>query len=127
MPLPHYPPRSESAVRREQVIRLLQDGAFATDPTPSILAEVACLQQLGLIKASTSTFVRCADPRDADFAQSNHHCQGRIYVPEQLEGSLEDFYCSQCDRDIFPAVDEKQRHQELQCRLVPSGVSAYLK
>ena len=127
MPLPHYLPRSESAVRRDQVIRLLQDGAVTIDPAPSILAEVACLQQLGLIKTSTSTFVRCADPRDADFPQSNHHCQGRIYVPAQIDESLDDFYCPDCDRQVFPNVDDKQRHQELQCRIVPGGVLAYLK
>ena len=127
MPSSHSPPRCESAVRREQVIRLLQDGAVTVDPTPSMVEEAARLQQFGLITATTSTFVRCSDPRDADFSQSNHGCRGRIYVPAQLEETLDDFYCPDCDRQVFPDVDDKQRHQELLCRVMPSGVLAYLK
>ena len=127
MPLSHSPARCESAVRRDQVIRLLQDGAVTVDPTPSMVEEAGRLQQLGVIIATTSTFVRCSDPHDVDFSQSNHGCRGRIYVPAQLEETLDDFYCPECDRQVFPDVDEKQRHQELLCRTLPGGVAAYVQ
>lgn len=126
MPSPHCLAKQDSAVRREQVIRLLQDGAVTIDPSEDILSAAARLQQLGLIDASTLSFVRCADPRDADFPQSNHHCRGCIYVPEQLGKSLGDFCCPECGRWVFPDVDEKQRHQELLCQIMPDGVLAYL-
>jgi hypothetical protein len=127
MPSPRSLLSSDSAVRRERVIRLLQDGAVTIDPTPDVLAEANHLQSLGVIQVNIAHFVRCSDPRDADFAEGDHLCPGRIYVPEHLnDESPEDFCCPACDRPIFPVTDEKQRHQELVCRIVPVGVIGWL-
>ena len=114
-------------MRREQVLQLLRDGAVFVDPSEDLLATAAHLQQLRLIEASTSTFVWCVNPHDSDYSESDHYCRGRIDVPENMEECFEDFYCPECERPVFPDVDEKERHRELYCRLIHDGIFSYVK
>ena len=116
-----------SSMPRDDIAQLLRHGMTISDPKPEFLAAATQLEQLGLIKVEMEYFVRCVDPKDSDYLDSDQRCAGLIYVPENVEESIDDFCCLECDRWVFPAEDKKQIHQELRSAVLEVGVDAYLQ
>lgn len=116
-----------SSARAETFAALLRDGATLAHVTPEQRAAVDALVGLGLVAATTATYVRCADPRDRDFPPKNRHCRGRLAVPDGLDEPGHDYRCPECERPVFPTRYEKRRHTELRIEIRAGGVVAYVR
>ena len=127
MESPPYRWERTSSTPRDDIAQLLRHGMTISDPGPEFIAAATQLEQLGLIKVEMEYFVRCVDPKDSDYLDSDQRCAGLIYVPENVEESIDDFCCLECDRWVFPAEDKKQIHQELRSAVLEVGVDAYLQ
>lgn len=120
-------PKRASSTPREPLAELLRNGRTISDPEPEILAAAKQLEQLGLIWVEIEHFVRCVDPGDSDYLDSDQRCTGVIYVPENVKESIDDYCCSECGRWVFPADEEKRLHKELRTTALPAGVDVYLQ
>lgn len=112
--------------RRDEVDRLLLDGASISRPGRDLLELAQSLQALGLIRTSVREFVRCANPEDRDFPPYNRHCRGRVYVETTLDEPGHDYKCPDCERAVFPICTRKRRYGELQVSVLEAGVLSYL-
>lgn len=112
--------------RRDDVERLLLDGASIARPGRDLLELAQSLQARGLIRTSIREFVRCANPEDRDFPPRNRHCRGRVYVETELDEPGHDYKCPECERAVFPFRARKRRYQQLQVSVREVGVLAYI-
>jgi len=81
-------PRSASSGQRDEVSRLLRDGAAIRGPSEAVRQVANLLQDLGLIEFVEQQYVRCADPEDRDFRFTrNRSCPGRVYLYQPVEES----------------------------------------
>lgn len=112
--------------QRDEVDRLLLDGASIPRPRRDLLGLAQSLQALGLIRTSVREFVRCANPEDRDFPPYNRHCRGRVYVEATLDEPGHDYKCPECERAVFPLRAGKQRYPELQVSVLEAGVLSFI-
>lgn len=119
-------PKIALSDRRDEVARLLREGAIIPRPSQAMLDAARALEQIGLLVAATRQYVRCADPQDTDFPPKNRNCTGHIYLQDGLDEAGHDFRCPECERPVFPFRGTKRRHPELHVTLRPDGVIRYI-
>ena len=114
-------------MRPEVFVRLLEDGAEIESPSADLRAAAEELQSLGLVELQLAEFVRCAEPRDADFVRSTRSCAARVILPAGYDADGGELRCPGCDRAVFPDADRKRRHEQLRVRVRYDGVVDYLR
>lgn len=119
--------KSGSSSSREEIASLLRDGAIHRDPTAEMLKAASLLEKLGLARPLIRQYVLCSDPQDSDFPPRQRHCQGRIYLEENLDEPGCEYRCPECDRPVFPQRYGKRGHKELRSRIVPDGVKSFVR
>lgn len=111
----------------EEIACLLRNEAHR-DPSAELLRAADHLKELGLARPMVREYVLCADPQDRDYPPPrNRHCQGRIYIEENLDEPGHDYRCPECERPVFPQRLGKRRHKELRAKINPEGVKAYVR
>jgi hypothetical protein len=110
----------------EKTNLLLRNGAVIQPPLSDILVEAKRLEDLGLLKTHLLEYVLCANPQDRDYPPRNRHCQGRIYLDNELDEGGYEYRCLECERPVFPIQKRKQRYKELQVKVLPQGVKNYI-
>lgn len=120
-------PRSASRGSRDAIARLLRDGVAVENPSDDVRAAAEELARKGLCTVTTREFVRCADPRDADFPPRNRSCAGRVFVENGLDEAGHDFKCPACERPVFPFRFHKRRHAELRAQIDRAGVTSFVR
>jgi hypothetical protein len=115
-----------SELNLQLVSSLLQDGATFIQPSADLHSASAHLQSAGLIGVEHHEYVRCANPKDADYPPRNRNCSGRIYL--DVEKSTRDggLKCPECDRAVYPAQYEKERFNEIRTCVSREGVFTFL-
>ena len=108
--------------RRDDIDRLLLDGASIARPRRELLELAQSLRALGLIRIGVREYVRCANPEDRDFPPYNRYCRGRVYVEATLDEPGHDYKCPECERAVFPFRAKKRRFQELQVSVLEANV-----
>jgi len=127
MASPSSRPRSDSSIQREDVSRLLRDGAVIRRPGVELIDTARRLQDLGLITFAEQKYVKCADPQDSDFRYTrNRSCPGRINLHDGLDEAGHDYRCPECERPVFPYRTGKRRHTELRVELRPDGIHRHV-
>lgn len=119
--------KNASNDNREDIARLLRDGVIHRDPSAQLLSAASQLEKLGLVRPALREYVLCSNPKDNDFPPRNRHCQGQIYLENNMDEPGHDYRCPTCDRPVFPQRLGKQRHKELRAQVLPEGVKAYVR
>lgn len=119
--------KSASGGKRDDIARLLRDGAMLRDPSAGLLRTASELEALGLAQPVVREYVVCADPQDKDFPPRNRHCRGRIYLDADLDEPGHEYRCPECERPVFPRGFGKKHHRELRARVLPEGVKSYIR
>ncbi len=127
--------RRRRRARTTLAARLLQDGRAVDDPTADERAELARLEQLGLIGVRWSRYFLCTDHRDDEdlvFAQSRT-CVEKIplgdapgddpFLPED-DGR---YVCDVCERIHYPLRRAKSLYDRARVSLEPAQAAVFLE
>ena len=119
--------KSDSSVKREHAVRLLQDGSVFPEPSVELLTTATHLERTGILETRIRERVLCADPQDRDFPPKNRHCRGRIFLDDGLDEPGHEFRCPECERPVFPFRYRKRRRKELRVKVDREGVLAFVR
>lgn len=107
--------------------RLLRDGWSMADPDQGVADAADRLEGLGLVHITRREFVLCSNPRDDDFPPPVRHCQGRILLLDGLDEGGDEFRCPECERPVYPLLDNKHTHRDVRTHLDPAGVITFVR
>ena len=120
------PRKNAKKDRRGHIDRLLRDGMTTSDPSHALLDAARNLERSGLISALVQEYVLCANSRDRDFPPPIRDCQGKVLIADSLDEGGADVRCPECERIVFPTLEEKCRYRELRTRVHPTGVISFV-
>lgn len=119
-------PKSASSPRLEACRRLLEHGAVLDEPDAALVAVAEDLRRQGVLDFRSTTFVRCAEPRDRDFPPPIRDCPGRVEVDDGLDEECDELCCPECERPVYPLRFSKRQRPALMVELRPEGILAFL-
>ncbi len=120
------PRKNDSKNRRGDIDHLLQNGMTITAPSDVLMETAGDLERLGLIRSHVQEYVLCASSHDNDFPPPIRDCQGRIHLQDGLDEGGDEFRCSDCERPVYPFLDEKRRYRELLAHIHHAGIISFV-
>jgi hypothetical protein len=121
-------PKSVTAIKGKVYSRLLRNGSRHAIDSKDMQKAVGVLQEIGLAFFKSTEYVKCANPRDADFRYAHDRsCRGRIEIPQNLDEARGDYECPECSRKIFPVRHRKAQFHELTAKILPEGISNHVE
>src|SRR5262245_49123689 len=121
--------RRKKALRAapEHLAAVLRDGWSMVDPNTAHLAAVKALESRRLVQATHEVFVRCADTQDDDIGRMDRACNGVIYLGAEGHVEDRDFQCPRCDRRLFSAEFETNKHQEVRIQIRWKQIASFVR
>ncbi len=120
------PRKNDTKARRECIDRLLRDGIVIAHPPEPLLDTARDLEKTGIIRAQVQAYVLCANPRDRDFPPVLRDCPGKITLKDGLDDDNHEFRCPECERPVFPFLEEKHRFRELRAWIQRQGILSFV-
>ena len=118
--------KNDTRHRREYIDRLLRDGIAITKPPEPLLDTARDLEKTGIIRAQVQAYVLCSNPHDMDFPPMVRDCPGRITFKDGLDDGNHEFRCPECERPVFPFLEEKHRYRELRAQINRQGIISFV-
>ncbi|MEO5334397.1 MAG: hypothetical protein H7839_20470 [Magnetococcus sp. YQC-5] len=120
------PRKNDTKTRREYIDHLLRDGIAITEPPEPLLDTARELEKTGIIRAQVQAYVLCANPHDRDFPPVLRDCPGKITLKDGLNDDNHEFRCPECERPVFPFLEEKHRFRKVQARIHRQGILSFV-
>lgn len=109
---------------QEQISDLLSSGSSWVNPSGSHIKAAKYLSNLGLIRIQEKHYIICAHKEDRlDWPNVvDPNCDNEIFIDENFDEVCDNIICENCNRDIFPNSDQKQRFHLLSVYLNPEKI-----
>lgn len=107
----------------EEIVRyILRDGIIIEQDELDFFGVLECLSELGIIRISEYTFVKCSHQQDYDFRyREKPKCEGIIEISDK-----QDIYiCPECGQSI-ENISRKTHFVKYQVNMNPEGIEQYL-
>lgn len=106
--------------------RLLVEGQTHR-PDAVIVSAAAHLEQAGIVIARRTTFVKCRNEMDRDYAHSRQDCSALVPLHPDLDEEDGDIRCPKCDRIVRPKQFNKQTFEFIAPAINHDGVGRWME